>query len=105
MEVSLGLLHVLAVALLLELAVVAGGVEDVGGGSGDPGPVDLVGLVAEGVPGGLRHDLGAGHELAVVGLVVGVAVRLRVGGVGRIHLAGGGSRLKIEERGSKRTTF
>lgn len=87
-EVALGLLHVLAEALLLELAVVAGGVEEVGGGPGDPGPVDLVGLVAEGGLGGLRHELGAGHEVAGVGRLVGVGMR---GGrvVGRIHLLAG----------------
>lgn len=62
-EIILRLPHVLPELLLLEIGVVSGGADQVCGGGSDLGPVDLVGLVAEGGFGCAGHHFGAGEEL------------------------------------------
>lgn len=84
-EVRLCLVHVLPEALLLELAVVGGGADEVGGRAGDPALVDLVRLVGQGGLGRLGYQLGAGEQFAgglgrvVLVLLAGIAgVRIRL---------------------------
>lgn len=81
-EVVLSLVDILSDPLVvIQLAVVGGGVEQISGGAGELGLVVLLRLVAEVGLGGFGDDLGAVEEIGFGGLpvVIGVVGVLRNG--------------------------